>query len=147
MTMKRLFIFIMLFSAATVQAQKAEIFQKDGVAIRGFDAVAFFTESKPVMGEERISYEWKGARWLFSSSVNMESFKNDPEKYAPQYGGYCAFGMADGHKAPTETDTWTIIDGKLYFNYNRKVKEMWWKDTKGFIEKADANWPVLKNKD
>jgi YHS domain-containing protein len=147
MIMTRLFVFIMLFSAATVHAQKAEIFQKDGVAIKGFDVVAFFTESKPVMGEEKISYEWKGARWLFSSSANMESFKNDPEKYAPQYGGYCAYGMADGHKAPTETDTWTIIDNKLYFNYNRKVKEMWWKDSKGFIEKANANWPVLKNKD
>jgi YHS domain-containing protein len=145
--MKRLLIFIMLFSAATAHAQKAEIFQKDGVAIRGFDPVAFFTESKPVKGDEKISYEWKAARWLFSSIANMESFKNDPEKYAPQYGGYCAYGMADGHKAPTETDTWTIIDDKLYFNYNRKVKEMWSKDTKGFIEKANANWPVLKNKE
>lgn len=137
----------MLISATTVHAQKAEIFQKGGAAIRGFDAVAFFTESKPVMGEVEISYEWKGALWLFSSSVNMEKFKSDPEKYAPQYGGYCAFGMADGHKAPTETDTWTIIDNKLYFNYNKKVKEMWWKDTKGFIEKANTNWPELKNKD
>lgn len=137
----------MLFSATAVHAQKAEVFQKDGAAIRGFDAVAFFTESRPVKGEEKISYEWKGARWLFSSSTNMEKFKSDPEKYAPQYGGYCAFGMADGHKAPTETDTWTIIDNKLYFNYNKKVKEMWWKDTKGFIEKANANWPELKNKD
>jgi YHS domain-containing protein len=147
MTMKRLFLFIMLISAVTVHAQKAEIFQKDGAAIRGFDAVAFFIEGKPVMGEEKISYEWKGARWLFSSSANMESFKNDPEKYAPQYGGYCAYGIADGHKAPTEADTWTIIDDKLYFNYNRKVKEMWRKNTKGFIEKANANWPELKNKD
>jgi YHS domain-containing protein len=137
----------MLFSTATVYAQKAEIFQKDGFAIRGFDAVAFFKESKPVMGEEKNSYEWKGARWLFSSGANLESFKSDPEKYAPQYGGYCAYGMADGHKAPTETDTWTIIDNKLYFNYNRKVKEMWSKDTKGFIEKANVNWPELKNKD
>lgn len=145
--MKSFFAIVLLFLSVDVHAQKAEIFQKDGAAIRGFDPVAFFAENKPVKGDEKISYEWKGAQWLFSSGSNMERFKKDPEKYAPQYGGYCAYGMADGHKAPTETDTWTIIDNKLYFNYNRKVKELWSKDTNGYIKKANANWPELKNKE
>jgi YHS domain-containing protein len=145
--MKHFYVIILLFLSVNVNAQKAEIFQKDGAAIRGFDPVAFFVEGKAVIGDDKIYYEWKDARWLFSSNANMESFKNDPEKYAPQYGGYCAFGMADGHKAPTDTDTWTIIDNKLYFNYNKKVKEIWSKDSKGYIEKADVNWPGLKNRE
>jgi hypothetical protein len=71
-------------------------------------------------------------------------FAVDPEKYAPQYGGYCAYGTADGHKAPTETDTWTIDNNKLYFNYNQKVKELWNKDRPGLIKKADEQWPKIK---
>jgi YHS domain-containing protein len=143
--MKALYIIILLFLSEGAIAQKAEIFQKDGLAIRGYDPVSFFKQGGPLKGDEKFAYEWRETRWLFSSSANLELFKTDPEKYAPQYGGYCAYGMAEGHKAPTETDTWTILDGRLYFNYNRKVKEIWMKDTKGFIEKADTNWPRLKN--
>ncbi|HSF45025.1 MAG TPA: YHS domain-containing (seleno)protein [Chitinophagaceae bacterium] len=145
--MKLLYFTVVLFLAKGVSAQKAEIFQKDGSAIRGYDPVSFFTQGQALKGDENYSYQWNGARWLFSSSSNLESFKGDPGKYAPQYGGYCAYGMAEGHKAPTEPSTWTILDGKLYFNYNLKVKELWVRDTKGFIEKADHNWPQLKNKE
>ena len=76
----------------------------------------------------------------------MESFKKSPEKYAPQYGGYCAYGTAGGHKAPTQTETWTIVDGKLYFNYNEKVKESWNKEQAKLIEKANTQWPLIKDK-
>jgi YHS domain-containing protein len=143
--MKIIHVLIVLLISLKLSAQKAEVFQKDGAAIRGYDPVAFFTEGKPVKGDEKYTYEWKEARWLFSSRSNLDQFKLNPEKFAPQYGGYCAYGMADGHKAPTETETWTIVDNKLYFNYNKKVKEFWSKDTKGMIEKADSNWPRLKN--
>ncbi|MBS1662052.1 MAG: YHS domain-containing protein [Bacteroidetes bacterium] len=127
-------------------AQKSSVFAPNGKAIKGYDPVAFFTESKPVMGKENFSYKWNGAEWYFSSQENMEKFKANPEKYAPQYGGYCAYGMSQGHKAPTETETWTVLDDKLYFNYNSKVKEMFNKDRQGYIEKADKNWPELKDK-
>ena len=130
-------------NASTKQNQ--EVFQPNGKAIRGFDPVAFHTDKKPVVGNEAYSYKWKDAEWLFATQANLDSFKRAPEKYAPQYGGYCAFGTAEGHKAPTETDTWTVIDGKLYFNYNQEVKSMWSKDTKGYIEKADKNWPQIRN--
>jgi YHS domain-containing protein len=114
---------ILFFTACTSNGQKgAEIYQKNGAAIGGYDAVAFFTESKPVKGTADYSYQWKDATWKFASQQNLDSFAASPEKYAPQYGGYCAYGTADGHKAPTEVDTWTVLDGKLYFNYNQKLK-------------------------
>jgi YHS domain-containing protein len=137
-------LILVLLMACGRSNQHSEIFAPGGKAIKGYDAVAFFVAGKPVAGNDSWSYSWKGAEWLFSSKENLESFSSDPEKYAPQYGGYCAYGTANGHKAPTETDTWTIVDNKLYFNYSSKVKEMWLKDQKALIEKADKNWPSVK---
>jgi predicted lipoprotein len=74
----------------------------------------------------------------------MEIFKANPEKYAPRYGGFCAYGTADGHKAPTSPDAWTIVDGKLYLNYDKSVQSLWKKDQQGYIQKADKNWPEVK---
>jgi YHS domain-containing protein len=147
--MKRTFLLtvMVLFTAFAALAQKSEIFAPSGKAIKGYDPVAFFKVSKAVKGNDSLSYKWKDAMWLFSSAENRNAFIAKPEKYAPQYGGYCAYGMADGHKAPTQTETWTIEDDKLYFNYNGKVKEMWTKDQKNFIQTADEKWPALKNKE
>ncbi len=146
--MKRLLTIaaILLISTTIAQAQKSEVFITDGKAIKGYDPVAFFKESKPVKGVESLSYQYNDATWLFSSKTNLETFKKDPEKFAPQYGGYCAYGTAGGHKAPTQTNTWTIVDGKLYFNYNDKVKESWNKQQAELIEKANTQWPLIKNK-
>lgn len=137
-----LFIVVNLVNAS---AQKAEIFTVNGKAMKGYDVVAFFNVSQPVKGDERFSLVWKEATWLFSSKENLEEFKNNPEKFAPQYGGYCAYGMSNGYKAPTATETWKILDNKLYFNYNLKVQELWNKDQKGYIQKADGNWEKVKN--
>ena len=138
---------IVLAFLSQVHAQKAEVYSPGGKAIKGYDPVAFFTDSKPVMGADSLSYSWHGATWLFASRQNLQRFKANPEKYAPQYGGYCAYGTAQGHKAPTEVDTWTILNDKLYFNYNQKVKEMWTKDQPGYIQKADKQWPEIKGKE
>lgn len=143
--MKR--VFIILFLAAVmypVCAQTSEVFTTSDGAIRGYDAVAYFTESKPVKGMKDYSYTWNGAVWLFANVKNMEAFKASPEKYAPQYGGYCAYGTADGHKATTQPDAWTIVDNKLYLNYNKDVMSKWRPNQKEFILKADANWPTVK---
>ena len=147
--MKRIIIVaaLAISSVAQTQAQKSSVFAPDGKAIKGYDPVAFFKESKPVKGLNNLSYQWQNATWLFSSKENLETFKASPEKYAPQYGGYCAYGSADGHKAPTQPDTWTIVNGKLYFNYNTDVKAMWVKDQKHFIEVADRKWPEIKDKE
>jgi YHS domain-containing protein len=139
-----LFGFAFLFGA---HAQKSAINITDGKAIKGYDAVAFFTESRPVMGRDSLKLDWNGAEWYFADRKDLEQFKQSPEKYAPQYGGYCAYGTSQGHKAPIEVDTWTVLDGKLYFNYNKKVKELWSKDRPGLIKKADENWPLLKDKE
>ena len=138
-------IFLWILSL-TVSAQKSEIFIKDGYAIRGYDAVAYFTENKPIIGSEQFSFSWNGATWLFSNNKNKESFQKNPEKYAPQYGGYCAYGLSRGYKATTEADAFTIVDGKLYLNYNLDVRSEWNKDQKGYIGKADKNWPEVKTK-
>jgi len=146
--MKKLILasLLALCTVAATLAQKSEVFEKDGIAIKGFDAVAFHTEAKALKGSDHFTYRWKDTNWLFADQANLDLFKKDPEKYAPQYGGYCAYGTADGHKAPTETDTWTVKDNKLYFNYNKKVQEMWNKNQAGYIEKADKNWVEIKDK-
>ncbi|GAA3959069.1 YHS domain-containing (seleno)protein [Mucilaginibacter dorajii] len=144
--MKRTIIIavLALFTIVEAKAQKSEIFAPGGKAIKGYDPVAFFKESKPVKGADSLSYTWKEATWLFSTRQNLEAFKADPDKYAPQYGGYCAYGLTQGHKAPTQTDTWTVVNDKLYFNYNSKVKELWTKDQPALIKTADEKWPEIK---
>lgn len=135
---------LLLFSMFAATAQKQEVFTIGGKAIRGYDAVAFFTDAKAVKGFDSLGYDYLSARWLFATTEHLEAFKANPEKYAPQYGGYCAYGTAEGHKAPTLPDTWSIVNNKLYFNYNQKVKQSWIKDTTGMIEKADRQWPLIK---
>lgn len=137
---------IALLLSANAFAQKSETFVPSGKAIRGYDPVAYFTESKPVQGSEKLVYNWNNVDWYFSSQQNLELFKANPEKYAPQYGGYCAYGLSNGYKAPTDADAWTIDNGKLYLNYNKEVRDMWNKERKERIEKADKNWPEVKGK-
>ena len=134
------------FILLNAHAQRSQVYIADGKAIKGYDPVAFFTASKPVRGQDSLMLQWNGAVWYFADRKNLESFKAAPEKYAPRYGGYCAYGTAQGHKAPTEVETWSILDGKLYFNYNQKVKEMWSKDRAAMIKKADRNWTMIKDK-
>lgn len=135
--------------AVRLEAQKAEVFSTAGKAIKGYDPVAFFTDNKAVKGADSLTVKWKNAQWYFASRASLEKFAANPEAYAPQYGGYCAYGASDGegHKAPTETDTWTVANGKLYFNYNKKVKELWMKKQDELILKADANWVNIKDKE
>ena len=147
MNMKTITMSIMLvLILGSLFAQSSQVFTTDAGAIKGYDPVAFFKAGKPVMGLKEYSYEWNGAKWYFSSNDNLTAFKKDPEKYAPQYGGYCAYGTSEGHKAPTETDTWTIVNNKLYFNYSKNVQTEWKKDQKARIEKADKTWPTIKDK-
>ena len=127
---------LLILIACSSGKSNSEIFIVDGKAIRGYDAVAFHNEQKAVQGNESFAHDWNGATWQFANASNLNLFKADPGKYAPQYGGYCAYGTAEGHKAPTETETWTISDGKLYFNYNNEVKDLWMKDQDAYIKKS-----------
>jgi YHS domain-containing protein len=145
--MKRVLIIAIVLVATSLQvsAQKSAVYAPHGIALDGYDAVAFFTMSKPVKGSASYAFNWHGANWLFSDETNLESFKKSPEKYAPQYGGYCAYGTAEGHKAPTQADTWTIVNNKLYFNYNKKVKELWSRNQSALIDSANMRWPIIKD--
>ncbi|ELS00070.1 YHS domain-containing (seleno)protein, partial [Gloeocapsa sp. PCC 73106] len=115
----------------------------DKLAIRGFDTVAYFTESKPVEGKAEYEYSWNGATWRFASADNLNKFKANPEAYAPQYGGYCAKAMSEGNLASIVPEAWTIVDGKLYLNYSLEVQQQWGQDVAGNIVKGDKNWPGI----
>ncbi|MEM6491044.1 MAG: YHS domain-containing (seleno)protein [Pseudomonadota bacterium] len=115
-----------------------------GLAIEGYDTVAYFTEGKPVEGDEAFESEWKDATWRFASAENKALFDADPEKYAPQYGGYCAFAVAKNTTASIEPDLWDIVDGKLYLNYSKSVQDKWRADIPGMIATANGNWPAIE---
>lgn len=143
---KGIFAAALMLLAQGVYAQKPEIFAPKGKAVKGYDVVAFFKDAKPVEGTDSLTYHYKDADWLFASRTNLEAFKANPDAYVPQYGGYCAYGTSRGYKAPTEAETWTIVDNKLYFNYNMKVKDKWSENREEFIQKADTQWPLIKDK-
>lgn len=112
-------------------------------AIRGYDTVAYFTEDKAVEGDDAYSMEYQGATWLFSSQENLDLFAENPEKYAPQYGGYCAYAVSQNTTASIKPELFTIVDDKLYLNYSESVNEKWLKEKENFIVDADKNWPDL----
>jgi len=143
----------LLFSAPVRAAQPAINTLKNSVlggrtdtAINGYDTVAYFTLGKPVMGQDNLVYEWMGAKWKFSSQANLDLFKANPEKYAPQYGGYCAYGVAEGALVKVEPDQFTVRDGKLYLNYDADVQAKWRKDPAGYNKVADERFPALLKK-
>ncbi len=112
----------------------------DGSALRGFDPVAYFSTGSPTVGDPAIAFTWNGAKWLFSTSDNLEKFKLNPEAYAPQFGGYCSYAVAHGYTADGDPNVWKIVDGKLYLNYNEKAKAAWEKEQTRFIDDASRNW-------
>ena len=138
---------IALFTSIQLKAQKEQIYTSNSYAIAGYDPVAYFKNEKAVKGKKEYSYQWKDANWLFSTKEDMDLFAANPEKYAPQYGGYCAYGLSEGHKAPPDPNTWTIVDGKIYFNYSKDVKTMWIKNPKERIQEADKQWSSIKDKE
>lgn len=141
--MKNLFTALSLVFVLYTYCQEQPIYSTKAGAIKGYDPVAYFIEGKPIKGLSGQSLEWNGATWFFSSEENKNLFKTEPEKYAPQYGGYCAYGVSKGGLYKIEPEAWTIVDGKLYLNYSLKIQKDWEVDIPGFIEKADENWPGL----
>lgn len=129
---------------STVQAAKPVYSGgRERAAIRGYDPVAYFTEHKPVKGSKEFVLIYKGAKWMFSSAHNLELFKAEPEKYSPQYGGYCAYAVANGSTASIKPEYFTIHDNKLYLNYSKSVSKKWHKDIDSYINEANKEWPQL----
>ena len=132
-----------LIAVPAAYADKAAIYtgRFSNVAVEGHDPVAYFTDGEPVKGSKNFKTTYEGAQFRFANADNLAAFKADPAAYAPQYGGYCAWAMADGKFAKGDADYWSIVDGKLYLNYSKKVQRDWDVDRAGFITAADAQWP------
>lgn len=146
-----LFAAFMLVAPApldSVQARKADIYSGflSSRALNGYDAVAYFTDGKPVRGRSEFSYSWKGATWLFANQKNLDAFKAKPEAFAPQFGGYCAWAVSQGYTAKGDPNHWKIFDGKLYLNYDARVQRDWERDIPGHISKGNGNWPAVLDK-
>lgn len=117
------------------------VYADKGVAIKGYDPVAYFTAGAPTVGSAEHATTWHGAEWRFATADNLAAFEADPEKYAPQYGGYCAWGLAaKGKLFPIDPTAWKVVDEKLYLNFNADVQQTWLSDTTAFIESADEKW-------
>ncbi len=115
------------------------------VAIEGTDTVAYFTEGKTVKGSSGFIHRWKGAAWQFKNAANRDAFAASPEKYAPQFGGYCAWAVSRGYTADIDPEAWKIYQGKLYLNYSKGVQTQWVEDIPGNIAKAESHWPGVLN--
>ena len=150
--MKRIYVCALIVAASLALAackQGVDPVNKaaDGLALGGYDSVAYFTEGKAVEGDQALTHQWRGATWRFASAANRDLFIAAPEKYAPQYGGYCSWAVSHGHTASGDPKAWKIVGGKLYLNYNEEIKKKWEEDEPQYIEQGDHNWPeFLKRK-
>ncbi|MCG6194388.1 YHS domain-containing protein [Leptospira sp. FAT2] len=144
--MKTALAITILFLSSAVSASEINKTFLKGVAIEGYDPVAYFVSGRPIEGKGEFSYKWKGADWYFSSAENLKRFRENPERYVPQFGGYCAYGIALGEKVNIDPNQWKIVDGKLYLNYDHETQGLWEKDIPGFIRKAAEKWEGIKTK-
>ncbi len=132
---------VTLFAAAPVAAAEAIYSNWLGRAIAGYDPVAYFTEGNAVEGKGDFTAKWMGANWRFASAANRDLFVATPENYAPKYGGYCAYAVAQNSTASIDPTAWTILDGKLYLNYSHDIQKTWEANRDAYIAAADTNWP------
>lgn len=138
-------IVFLAFSAVSVvpiiaQTRTGPVNAENGVAIHGYDPVAYHTEGAAIRGDEAFSYDWNGATWWFQDEVSKDAFVADPDRYAPAYGGYCAWAMSNDSIAGIDPERWTIEDGKLYLNYSRWTKLRFDTDIDDRVEAADQYW-------
>ncbi len=144
--MKKLsFILLLLGLALPVFAQTKTLLNldRDGLAIQGYDPVAFFTDQKPVKGDAKFVFKHDGALYFFASKEHRDLFKANPAKYEPVFGGYCAYGVSRNKLVEIDVDAFQIVDGKLLLQYSKSIREDFNKDAKANLAKADANWPAL----
>lgn len=136
-----------LLLAVSAQAgEKTNVAGSSGIAVNGYDPVAFFTDKKPVHGDPGISAKHEGATYLFASEEHKKTFTGNPGKYAPQFGGYCAYGISVGAVFPVDVSTWQVRNGKLYLNLSPQILEAFNKDFDGAVAKAEKNWPAVLTK-
>ncbi len=131
--------------AVVAHADVSTATDANDVILAGHDAVAYFTEGKPVLGSAEFTAEFQGAVYRFASADNRDAFRSAPEKYAPAYGGYCALGTSFGKKFEVDGKAFEVVEGRLYVNKNLSVYKSWRKDIPGNIVKAEGHWPTIRN--
>lgn len=136
-------LFITLCIATPATAEKINKSFFSGVAVEGTDVVAYFTEGRAVPGKEEFSLQWKGAKWLFATAAHRDLFAKSPAKYEPQYGGFCAYAVGNNYTAGIDPNSWAIVNGKLYLNYDPDIKKKWDASRDALIRQAEKNWPAL----
>ena len=146
--MKKLLVALVLFAALSGFAVAKELnnLDRNGVAIQGYDPVAFFTDNHPVKGSAQFQSGYQGAKYYFASAEHKAAFDREPAKYAPQFGGYCAYGASQGHPAPVKIEAWQIVNGRLLMQYDLDIKDKFNKDQQGNLHKADQKWPGIIEK-
>ena len=127
-------------------AEKPVNAHRRGIALKGYDTVAYFTTGEPTKGPAEFTHAWNGATWWFGSAEHRDLFAAAPEKYAPQFGGYCAWAVSNGYTAPVDPPAWKIVAGRLFLNYNAGVRRKWEADEANRIRLGDANWPAVLEK-
>jgi YHS domain-containing protein len=146
--MKKVFVAAVMFIALSGIGAAKELHNltRDGVAIEGYDPVAFFTDHRPVKGNAQFQSQYGGARYYFASAEHKAAFEKEPGKYEPQFGGYCAYGASQGHPAPIKIEAWQIVNERLLMQYDLSIKDKFNKDQQGNLHKADQNWPGIVEK-
>lgn len=148
--MKKLVIVSMLLlvmvTAAVAEKRLINV-DKNGLALKGYDPVAYFTENRPVKGDAKFQSTFNGATYYFASAANKKTFEADPKKYEPQFGGFCAYAASQGHTAKIEPDAFEVLNGRLLLQYDRSVRDLFNKDQQGNLAKADRNWPSIVQKE
>jgi YHS domain-containing protein len=137
------FAVVLVLAASAVSVLAGDFYEKDGVAIKGYDPVAYFTDNQPVKGSPAYTATYRGSVFHFASPAHRDTFAANPAQYAPQYHGFCAFGTASGYKAAIDPAAFTVVNNKLYLNYNKDVRQQWSADIPGFVAQADKNWPEV----
>lgn len=145
---RRLFTAVLtaaVFSVTSFAKTPVDEVNRDGqgIGLKGYDPVAYFTEGRAVKGSPAYVYEWKHAKWYFASEKSRDLFRSAPGKYAPQFGGYCAWAVSQGHTADIDPEAWKVVDDKLYLNYSKEVRKKWEQDQHKYIEDGMRNWPGL----
>ena len=142
-----MFLGLAVHAAPPVNTLKNSVFSSvTDTAINGYDSVAYFSQNKPVKGQDAFVFDWKGAKWKFATQANLDQFKSNPDMWSPQYGGYCAYGVAKDNLVKVDPEQFTVLAGKLYLNYDASIQKDWRKDPEGFIKAADAKFADLLKK-
>ena len=140
-----MFVTVGIGGALTVRGQVSTraINNARGIAIQGYDPVAYFTQNQAVKGSTRWTHTWQGVEWRFVSTEHRDAFVKEPARYAPAFGGYCAYGVTRGYAVDIDPEAFAVVDGSLYLNYSKGVQRTWNEDRAGYIDKARQRWPEV----